>query len=92
MVNFSVTLLREGFYAVGALERFYIIVDHKVVFQAALPGEFFPTAFELTKEYLARTSRPLIKLLEMVVACRLLDKFELCFLQQPCNIQGWFVV
>ena len=75
MVNFSVTLLREGFYAVGTLERFYIIVDHKVVFQAALPGEFFPTAFELTKEYLARTSRPLIKLLEMVVACRLFDKF-----------------
>ena len=75
MVNFSVTLLREGFYAVGTLERFNIIVDHKVVFQAALPGEFFPTAFELTKEYLARTSRPLIKLLEMVVACRLFDKF-----------------
>ena len=80
MVNLSVTLLCEGFYAVGALKRFNIIMDHKVVFQAALASEFLPTAFELTKEYLARASRPLIKFFEMIVACRLLDKFKLCFL------------
>lgn len=92
MVNLSVTLLCESFYAVRALKRFNVIVDHKVVFQAAFSGEFLPTAFELTKEYLARTSRPLMKLFEMVVACRLLDKFKLCFLQQPCNLQGSFVV
>ena len=86
-----VTFLDERLRAVCAQVGLDNIVYHQVVFHAAFLDELLPTAFELTKQYLAIAACLFMKLLKTIVARQLLDKLYILLNQYLCNIESAFV-